>query len=254
MQNDKKNLNTRSRRVPSVEETTAAITAEQERKNEKKQQNRCSKATSLPPSKRRTNPVPSGTWKDPKAFLTILSKDQGKQPARSGLDEVYIPLVPPDCQETDDSAKMILKNLQRDRESRVQNHSLIIDDLKELGMFGELSEDHDYINMSFEDVHRLVTTMKMVNVILNERVQARWQAKLDDIKSQLDAKHCPNMQALFVELDRAKYELTQNLSFQSMGDFEGISSTLEGFILFETLLILRAMDWLASLSLDPTRS
>jgi hypothetical protein len=31
MQNDKKNLNTRSHRVPSVEETTAAIKAEQER-------------------------------------------------------------------------------------------------------------------------------------------------------------------------------------------------------------------------------
>ncbi len=31
MQNDKKNLNTSSRRFPSVEETTAAITAEQGR-------------------------------------------------------------------------------------------------------------------------------------------------------------------------------------------------------------------------------
>jgi hypothetical protein len=31
MQNDKKNSTSRSRRVPSVEETTAAITAEQER-------------------------------------------------------------------------------------------------------------------------------------------------------------------------------------------------------------------------------
>ncbi len=159
-------------------------------------------------------------------------------------------LVPPNCQETDDHAQKILNNLQRGRESRIQNHSLIIGDLKELGMFGELSEDHDYVTMPFEDVHRLVTTMKMANVILNERVQARRQAKLDDIKTQLDAKHCLTMQALFVELDRAKYELTQNHSFQSMGDFEGIACTLEGSVLFETLLISKAMVWLASLSLD----
>ncbi len=170
------------------------------------------------------------------------SEDQGNQAARSGQNEVFVPLVPRNCQETDDHAQKILNNLQRGRESRVQNHSLIIDDLKELGMFVELSEDHDYGTMPFD----LVTTMKMANVILHERVQARRQAKLDDIKTQLDAKHCPNMQALFVELDRAKYELTQNHSFQSMGDFEGIACTLGGSVLFETLLISRAMDWLAT--------
>jgi hypothetical protein len=117
-------------------------------------------------------------------------------------------------------------------------------------MFGELSEDQDYVTMPIEDAHRLVTTMKMANVILNERIQARRRAKL---KAQLDAKHCPNMQALLVELNsnRAKYELTQNHSFQSMGDFEGISCTLEGSVLFETLLISKATVWLASLSLDP---
>jgi hypothetical protein len=87
-------------------------------------------------------------------------------------------------------------------------------------MFGELSEDHDYVTMPFEDVHRLVTTMKMAKVILNERVHARRRAKLEHIKTQPDAKHCPNMQALFVKLDRIKYELNQTHSFQSMGDFE----------------------------------
>jgi hypothetical protein len=56
---------------------------------------------------------------------------------------------------------------------------------------------------------------------------------------------------LLVELERAKYELTQKHSFQSMGAFEGISCTLEGSILFETLLISRAMNWLATLSIDP---
>ena len=59
------------------------------------------------------------------------------------------------------------------------------------------------------------------------------------------------MQSLLVELEKTKYELTLNHSFQSMGDFEGIACTLEGSVLFETLLISRAMDWLACLSLDP---
>ncbi len=84
--------------------------------------------------------------------------------------------MPPNCEETDDHAQKILDNLQRGRESRGQNYSLISDDLKELGMFGELSEDQDYVTMSFEDVHRLVTTMKMANVLFNERVQVRRRA------------------------------------------------------------------------------
>ncbi len=114
----------------------------------------------------------------------------------------------------------ILETLQRDRDSRVQNHSLLLDDLRELGMFGELSEDNNYINMSFEDVHRLVT------VILRYEVHARRQAKLDDMKFQLDAENCPNnMSTLLAELERAKRELTQNHSFQSVGAFEGISCT-----------------------------
>jgi hypothetical protein len=74
--------------------------------------------------------------------------------------------------------------------------------------------------MPFEDVHRLVTTMKMAEVILNERIQARRKAKLDDIKFQLNAEHCPNMKALLVERERAKYELTRKHSFQSVGALE----------------------------------
>jgi hypothetical protein len=93
--------------------------------------------------------------------------------------------------------------------------------------------------------------MKMTEVILNERIQARRKAKLDNIKFQLDAEHCPNMSTLFVELERTKYELTRKHSFQSLKGFEGVSSTLEGSILFETLLLTRAMDWLAQLSIDP---
>jgi hypothetical protein len=56
---------------------------------------------------------------------------------------------------------------------------------------------------------------------------------------------------LLIELEIAKYELTQKHSFQSMGAFEVIACTLEGSIFFETLLISRAMVWLATLSIDP---
>ncbi len=59
-------------------------------------------------------------------------------------------------------------------------------------MHGELSEDQNYVTMSFEDVHRLVTTMKMANVILNERVKDRRRAKIDEIKEELDTEHCPS--------------------------------------------------------------
>jgi hypothetical protein len=248
MQNDKKKSNTRSRRVPSVEETTATIEAEQKREEEAESSPQSDKSATFESLNQSSSSVNMERSQDPS---NDRSEDQGNQAARGGQDEVFVPLLPPNCEETDDPAQKILDNLQRGRESRIQNHSLIIDDLKELGMFGELSEDHDYVTMPFEDVHRLVTTMKMANVILNERVQARRRAKLNEIKDQLDAKHCPNMQALLVELNKAKYELTLNHSFQSMGDFGGIACTLEGSVLFETLLISRAMDWLASLSLNP---
>jgi hypothetical protein len=150
--------------------------------------------------------------------MTLLTISQ--YAAYSDHAEPADPLVPRNCKKTDDRAQKILDNLQRDRESRIHNHSLILDDLKELGMHGELSVDQNYVTMSFEDVHRLVTTMKMANVILNERVKDRRRAKIDKIKEELDAEHCPNMRALLVELEKAQYELTLNHSFQSMGDFE----------------------------------
>jgi hypothetical protein len=250
MQNDKKNSNSRSRRVPSVEETTAAIEAEQKREEEAESLSQGDKSAA---SATFESSNQSGSSKNMEGSQDLSddcdwSEDQGNQAAHSGQGKAFVPLMPPNCEETDDHSRKILDNLQRGRETRIQNHSLIIDDLKELGMFGELSEDHDYVTMPFEDVHRLVTTMRMANVILNERVQARRQAKLNEIKEQLDAKHCPNMQALLVALDKAKYELTLNHPFQSMGDFEGIACTLEGLVLFETLLISRTIDWLASLS------
>jgi hypothetical protein len=54
--------------------------------------------------------------------------------------------------------------------SRFQDRPLLLQGLKELGMAGDLSDDCQYLTMPFEDVHRLVTTMRMAEVILNERV------------------------------------------------------------------------------------
>jgi hypothetical protein len=78
---------------------------------------------------------------------------------------------PSNSHETDDRANKLLTDFQRDQNSRVQNLSLLLEDLRELGMFGELSEDKYHFIMPFEDVHRLVVTMKMAELILNDRVQ-----------------------------------------------------------------------------------
>jgi hypothetical protein len=251
MQNDKKNSNSRSRRVLSVEETTAAITAEQEREETANSLLQSDKSATFESSNQSSS---SKNMEGSQDLSDDRSKDQSNKAAHSGQGKAFVPLLPPNCQETDDHAQKILDNLQRGRETRIQNHSLIIDDLKELGMFGELSGDHDYVTMPFEGVHRLVTTMRMANVILNEGVQARRRAKLQTERNQRSTRrkeNCPNIPALLVELEKAKYELTLNHSFQSMGGFEGIACTLEGSALFETLLISRTMDWLASLSFNP---
>jgi hypothetical protein len=169
MQNDKNKSNSRSRRVLSVEETTAAITAEQEREEAVDSLSR-NKSTTL---KSQNQSSSFENMERSQDLSSDRSEDQDNQAAYSGQGETFVPLVPPDCKETDDHAQKMLDNLQRGRESRIRNHSMILDDLKELGMFGDLSEDHDYVTMPFEDAHRLVTTMRMKNVILNERVQAR---------------------------------------------------------------------------------
>ena len=86
-------------------------------------------------------------------------------------------------------------------------------------MFGELSEDQSHITMPFEDVHRLVTTMRMTEVILNERIQIKRKAKLEFLTSQLNASECDNMSALLAELERTKAALKQKYSFQQVGMF-----------------------------------
>jgi hypothetical protein len=153
--------------------------------------------------------------------------------------------------ESDRTAKQVLTGLYREASSRFQDRSLILEDLKELGMAGQLSDDSQFITMPFEDVHRLVTTMRMAEIILNERVQSNRKAKIAQIKTQLDAEHCPDMSALFAELDKAKRSLLQKHPFQSIGAFEGHAYNFEGNILFKTMMIARVVTWLAMLSIDP---
>ncbi len=132
MQNDKNKSNSRSRRVPSVEETTAAITAEQEREEAVDSLSR-NKSTTLKSQNQSSSFENMGRSQD---LSADRSEDQDNQAAHSVQGETFVPLVLPDCKETDDHAQKMLDNLQRGRESRIQNHSMILDDLKELGMFG----------------------------------------------------------------------------------------------------------------------
>jgi hypothetical protein len=136
----------------------------------------------------------------------------------SSRKEIYSPLTITNSHESDKTAKKLLTGLQREMTSRFQDRPLLLEELKGLGMAGNLSDDGQHLTVAFEDVHCLVTTMRMAEVILNERVQNSRKAKIAQIKTQLDAEHCPNMSALLVELDRAKQALMQKYSFQRLPD------------------------------------
>ena len=50
-------------------------------------------------------------------------------------------IFPTDSHESDKIAKKLLTSLQREMSAKFQNRSLLLDDLKELGMAGDLSDD-----------------------------------------------------------------------------------------------------------------
>ncbi len=87
--------------------------------------------------------------------------------------------------------------------------------------------------------------------ILNDRVQVNRKDKMAEIRAQLDADHCPNVAALLAEFHKAKAAPTQKHSFRSIGAFEADAYNLEGLIIFETMMLTRAIDWVARLSIDP---
>ena len=244
MPNNKKNPKSRT---PSVEETNARLDKEFAQQN--------SQGQDLPPKEgeskvldetMQTSSVTTDKAEEIVPDVSSLGSDQ--RPLR----EIPGQLFPTDSHETDEHAKRFLAKLSSDSKKRNQKPSLLLDDLRELGMFGELSEDQNHITMPFEDVHRLVTTMRMTEVILNERIQYKRKAKLDFLTSQLNASECNNMPALLAELEKTKAALKQKYSFQQVGVFgnEPVID-LEGIIHFETLLLARAIDWLARLSIDP---
>jgi hypothetical protein len=96
------------------------------------------------------------------------SRDQQHAWAREQIDSLF----PANSSETDSRAKRVLKDLGRYQDSRTHNPPLLLDDLKELGMAGELSGNNKFVTTSFEDTHRLVTTMRMAELILNDTVQS----------------------------------------------------------------------------------
>jgi hypothetical protein len=92
----------------------------------------------------------------------------------------------------------------------------------------------------------------MSEIILNERIQNKRKVKLEFLKAQINAANGNNVPALLEQLEKAKAALAQKHSFQSVGTFGDEPITdIEGIIFFETLLLARAVDWLATLSIDP---
>ena len=147
---------------------------------------------------------------------SVENTDQSPDQRNAEFAELIDPLFPAEPSKFDSRAKRVLKELDRFRNSRTHNRPMLLDDLKELGMAGELSDDSKFVTMSFEDNHRLVMTMRMAELILNDTVHSDRKHKIAQIKAQLDAEHCPSMSTLLQEIERAQYDLTQKHSFQSV--------------------------------------
>ena len=201
--------------MPSVEETNAAL--------EKEFAEQSSQAGYLPPPQGKSEALDESL----QSSSVVAEKTEEIVPDGAAAGSDGRPLLEPkgsyfpdDSHETDKDASKFLTKTSRDSEKRLEKPSLLLEDLRDLGMYGELSEDQSYITMPFKDVHRLVTTMRMSEIILNERIQNKRKAKLDLLKAQLDASDCENTSALLVQLERAKAALAQKYSFQSVGMFD----------------------------------
>jgi hypothetical protein len=214
MQNDKTNPSASSL-FPSMDETTAMLEKEEAKQDAKLQ-------GSSPKSVESTASIASMQTKSP---LDKKAREASSDEHQVGPDGRYLfeqagPIFPTDTLKTDDRAKKVLADLQREQQSRVQSPSLLMNDLKELGMYGELSDDNCYTNMPFEDVHRLVMTMRMAELILNDRFQSNLKDKMAQIKAQLDDDCGHSTAALLAEFHKAEAMLTQKHSFRSIGAFE----------------------------------
>ncbi len=152
--------------MQSVEETIAALDKELADDALKEQESLPksgeSKAPEVPPSKAVSVENQVGS-----SFSTELELGSDGRPLHKPEGSIF----PTNSHESDKTAKKLLKGSQRETTSRFQDRPLLLEDLKGLGMAGDLSDDGQHLTMTLEDVHHLVTTMRMAEVILNERVQ-----------------------------------------------------------------------------------
>ena len=154
--NNKTRIPTVETRIPTVEETNAELAREFAEQDSKAKDSLPKKSD----SDALNESMQSSSVPAEKAEKTVSDSSTFGSEGRP-LREPKGAFFPDAGPETDQNAKNFLTKFARDSEKRNQNPSLLLDDLKELGMYGELSEDQRHITMPFEDVHRLVTTMRM---------------------------------------------------------------------------------------------
>ena len=137
MQNDKTNP-LPSPLDPSVDQTTAMLGKEESKQDAEMQ-------GSSPASVESAAFTASLQQKSPVGERSQGTSSMEQQVGPDGryLFEPTGRVFPTDIQETDDRAKKVLADLLREQKSRLQNPSLLVDDLKELGMYGELSENNN---------------------------------------------------------------------------------------------------------------
>jgi hypothetical protein len=143
-------------RIPSVEETNEELAKEFAEQDSKAKDSLPKRSDSDAPNESmQSSSVPAE-----KAEETVSDSSPFGSDGRP-LREPKGTFFPDDSHETDQNARKFLARFTRDSKKRNQNPSLLLNDLKGLGMCGELSDDQRYLTMSFEDGHRLITTMRM---------------------------------------------------------------------------------------------
>ena len=127
----------------SVEETNALL--------EKEFAEQGSKAEESPPkegeSKALDEPMPTSSVLADKSEEMAPDPDISTFGSDRPLRETPGSLLPNDSEETDQRAKDFFTKITGDSNKRNQNPPLLLDDLRELGMYGELSEDQRHITM-----------------------------------------------------------------------------------------------------------
>ncbi len=133
--------------MQSVDETNATLAKEFEDKAQKEQESLPrsseSKAPEVPPPK-----TVSGEDQVGSSTSTELEFGSDGRPLYEREGSIF----PTNSHESDKIAKKLLTGLHREANSRLQDRSLLLEDLKGLGMAGDLSDDSQYVTMPFEDV------------------------------------------------------------------------------------------------------